>query len=110
MPQSPILGPRTGRERSTTQPSVAAKGAVGNGGRRPAESAVTTNYVSTFILTSPESTASAGTEPRKAGSIAALQLELLRAGPSRFTSDDLLFEVHVCRRGIEAGQIGSAQV
>lgn len=61
---------------------------------------MTTNYFQTFITVSPDSKAKVSAVPSKAGSIAALQHALLSADPYRFTSDDLLFEVHAQRKEI----------
>lgn len=63
---------------------------------------MTTNYTEAFITVSPDSTATAGTTPTKAGSIAQIQHELLTRRPYHYTSDDLLFEVHAIRQGIAA--------
>lgn len=63
---------------------------------------MTTNYTEAFITVSPDSTATAGTTPTKAGSIAQIQHELLTRQPYHYTSDDLLFEVHAIRQGIAA--------
>lgn len=63
---------------------------------------MTTNYTEAFITVSPDSTATAGTTPTKAGSIAQIQHELLTRQPYHYTSDDLLFEVHALRQGIAA--------
>ncbi|QQB32238.1 hypothetical protein I6I07_16135 [Achromobacter deleyi] len=63
---------------------------------------MTTNYTEAFITVSPDSTATAGATPTKAGSIAQIQHELLTRQPYHYTSDDLLFEVHVIRQGIAA--------
>lgn len=59
-----------------------------------------TNYRDTFITVSPDTTATRGGESPKPGSIAEIQLRLLRAAPYRLTSDELLFAVHVERAGI----------
>ncbi|MFY4258913.1 DUF6157 family protein [Achromobacter xylosoxidans] len=61
---------------------------------------MTTNYTATFITASPDSTATAGTTPAKANSIAQLQHALLTRHPYHYTSDDLLFEVYAIRNGI----------
>lgn len=61
---------------------------------------MTTNYTATFITASPDSTATAGTMPAKANSIAQLQHALLTRHPYHYTSDDLLFEVYAIRNGI----------
>lgn len=50
-----------------------------------------TNYFSTLILTSPDCPAKVGTAPPRAGTIAAIQYELLRAAPYQMDSDELLF-------------------
>ena len=63
---------------------------------------MTTNYTEAFITVSPDSTATAGTTPTKAGSIAQIRHELLTRQPYHYTSDDLLFEVHALRQGIAA--------
>jgi hypothetical protein len=61
---------------------------------------MTTNYFQTFITASSDSKAEVGTVPAKVGGIASLQYTLLIEQPYTFTSDDLLFEVHVQRNGI----------
>ena len=61
---------------------------------------MTTNYISTFIGVSPDTTARAGTTPTKPETVAGLQHVLLTAKPYGLTSDDLLFEVHASRNGI----------
>jgi hypothetical protein len=60
----------------------------------------TTNYADTFIAVSPDSPVTAADMAPKPGSVAAMQLELLRAKPYGLTSDDLLFEVHARRNDI----------
>lgn len=64
---------------------------------------MTTNYVDTFITVSPDSRVETALVPAKAGSIAQIQHQLLVAQPYRFTSDELLFEVHAIRNGIAPG-------
>lgn len=61
-----------------------------------------TNYCNAFITVSPDSTATNGREPEKAGSVAQIQYALLRERPYHFTSDDLLFEIHARRKQIAA--------
>jgi len=61
---------------------------------------MTTNYVNTFILVSPDSRATAGTPPSKPGTVAYLQYQLLQESPYGLTSDEILFEVHALRNGI----------
>jgi hypothetical protein len=63
---------------------------------------MTTNYVQTFITVSPDSAAKVGTIPSREGTIASQQHALLTAQPYRFTSDELLFEVHAMRTGIDS--------
>lgn len=65
---------------------------------------VTTNYVRTFMTASPDCPVARGTVPTKLGSIAQLQHALLSDQPYRFTSDELLFEVHAIRNGIDAAE------
>lgn len=60
---------------------------------------MTTNYHDSFIAVAPDCRAERGEEP-KPGTVAALQLELLRAAPYAHSSDDLLFEVHARRGGL----------
>lgn len=70
----------------------------------------TTNYADTFIAVAADCPVTRGETPAKAGSIAALQLELLQAQPYALTSDDLLFEVHARRVGIADADRASARV
>lgn len=60
---------------------------------------MTTNYTEAFIAVSPDCPAAAGVQP-KPGTIAALQLALLREKPYGYTSDDLLFEVYARRNDV----------
>lgn len=60
---------------------------------------MSTNYFQTFITASPDSKVEKGTVAARPGSIAQLQLALL-SEPYRFTSDELLFEVHAIRNEI----------
>jgi len=60
---------------------------------------MTTNYSSTFIAASPDSSAVRGTAPKE-NSVGAIQLKLLRERPYSLTSDELLFEVHAHRNNI----------
>ena len=54
---------------------------------------MTTNDRNAFITASPDSMATRGEPPPKAGSVAAIQHQLVRGNPYAFTSDDVLFEV-----------------
>jgi hypothetical protein len=65
---------------------------------------MTTDYVSTFIAVADDCPATAAEVPPTTGrapSVAALQYALLVDSPYALTSDDLLFEVHARRVGIE---------
>lgn len=67
---------------------------------------MTTNYVSTFIEIAEDCPVDvAAIPPVKDGAaktVAALQYELIAENPYRYTSDDVIFEVHAQRRGIAA--------
>ncbi len=62
----------------------------------------TTNYRSTLILPSPDSTASTATPPPKPGTVAAMQHERLAEAPYGLTSDDLIFGIHADRAEVDA--------
>ena len=61
----------------------------------------TTNYRNTLITVSPDTSADQAHIPDRSGTIAALQYALLIAQPYAMTSDDLIFEVHAIRSGID---------
>lgn len=65
---------------------------------------MTTNYRSTFIAVAPDCPAAVAEEPPSGAqpTVASLQYELLRDRPYELTSDDLLFEVHMVRSGLDA--------
>jgi hypothetical protein len=63
---------------------------------------VTSNYRDTFITVAADCPADRGLVPPREGSIAGLQHALLTADPYRWTSDDLLFEVHARRHALPA--------
>ncbi|MGW9627486.1 DUF6157 family protein [Microbacterium sp. NPDC055521] len=65
----------------------------------------TTNYTNTFIEVSEDCPAAYGVEPPIAEnlSIAALHYRLLSEEPYTRTSDDVLFETHALRKGIDPG-------
>ncbi|MFM6931169.1 MAG: DUF6157 family protein [Novosphingobium sp.] len=62
---------------------------------------MTTDYFSTFITASPDSTVLQGVPPAKPETIAGRQYALLSQQPYACTSDELLFEIHCQRSGIE---------
>lgn len=66
-----------------------------------------TNYFSTLILASPDCPAKAGTAPPKAGTIAAIQYDLLSASPYRMNSDELLFAVESKHKGVKRGELAA---
>lgn len=70
---------------------------------------MTTNYRDTFIAVSADCPVSAGVAPARSDSVAGLQYALLLAHPYGFTSDDLLFEVHARRQGIEESDRAAAR-
>lgn len=63
----------------------------------------TTNYTNTFIEVSEDCPAECGVEPPIAEnlSIAALHHRLIGEAPYTRTSDDVLFETHALRKGID---------
>lgn len=70
---------------------------------------MTTDYFSTFITASPDSTAIQGVPPAKPETIAGLQYALLSQHPYSRTSDELLFEIHCRRSGIDCAVKGAAR-
>ena len=62
---------------------------------------MTTDYFSTFITASPDSKAEQGVPPAKPETIAGWQYALLSQHPYSRTSDELLFEIHCRRSGID---------
>lgn len=70
---------------------------------------MTTNYRNAFILVATDCPAAMGSEPAKAGTIAAIQLALLREAPYAMTSDDLLFETHAIRAGLTSSERATAR-
>ncbi|MGO1560392.1 Bll7858 protein [Actinomycetales bacterium JB111] len=64
-----------------------------------------TNYTGTFIQVAEDCPVTAAEQPPAGGrapSVAALQYALVSARPYELTSDDVLFDVHATRQGIEA--------
>jgi hypothetical protein len=70
---------------------------------------MTTNDFDTFITASPDSKATHGTTPAKAGTIAEIEYRLLSAQPYGLTSDELLFEVEAERKAIAANARDAAR-
>jgi hypothetical protein len=70
---------------------------------------MSTNYSDTLILVSPDCPRSIAEIPEKAGSIAALQHELLARSPYAITSDDLLFEVYARRHEVAQDERAAAR-
>src|SRR5262245_49509652 len=68
-----------------------------------------TNYTSTFITVSPDTKARHGTVPHKAGSIRAIQHELLAPQPYGYTSDDVIFLTHARRADIPRAEWKAAR-
>ena len=63
-----------------------------------------TNYRATLITVAPDTKATTSIVPNKAGTIAALQYELVANAPRKHTSDDVLFLVYSRRRGLRPTQ------
>lgn len=70
----------------------------------------TTNYLDTLILPSPDCRALAATFPVNPGTVAAMQYERLAANSYVYTSDDLQFDIHADRKGIEPEERGPARM
>jgi Family of unknown function (DUF6157) len=64
-----------------------------------------TNLFNTLILASSDCGATEGTTPTKAGTIAAIEHEMITAAPYGMTSDELLFAVEVRRKNVKAGKL-----
>lgn len=64
-----------------------------------------TNYQSTLILPAEDCRATEATVPAKAGSIAALQYEMMNAHDYAHTSDDVLVTVEAQRKGISTADL-----
>jgi Family of unknown function (DUF6157) len=69
----------------------------------------TTNYQSTLILPSPDSTATSARIPKKADSVAGLQHAIIGAAPYEMTSDDVVFEVFARRSQVGEGDRDAAR-
>jgi hypothetical protein len=70
-----------------------------------------TNYTSTFIEPAEDCKAVAGTQPpaKDEPTVAQLQYELISAHPYRYTSDEVIFEIHTRRNGIPAAKREAAR-
>lgn len=71
-----------------------------------------TNYYDTFIEVAQDTKAVRGTEPSRKGdkmTIAALQYALLAENPYRYTSDDVIFQVHAIRNQLPQGELARAR-
>jgi hypothetical protein len=67
----------------------------------------TTNYTNTFIEVAENCKADTGIEPplrEGKKSIARMQYELIKSNPYKYTSDELLFELHVIKNQISDDQ------
>jgi Family of unknown function (DUF6157) len=69
----------------------------------------TTNYQSTLILPSPDSTATSAQIPKKVDSVAGLQHAIIGAAPYEMTSDDVVFEVFARRTQVSDGDRAAAR-
>jgi hypothetical protein len=68
----------------------------------------TTNYINSFILIAEDCPATtAQIPPDKAGekTIASLQFEIVKKNPYKYTSDDVLFQVHALRNEVTKGEM-----
>ena len=72
----------------------------------------TTNYYNTFIELAedcPVKTAEAPPQKGKDKTVALLQFELIKDNRYKYTSDDILFRVHVIKNNISHQEVGSAR-
>lgn len=72
----------------------------------------TTNYTNTFITVAPDCKAAAGEVPPlkpNGPSVANLQFDLISKHPYKFTSDDILFQVHANRNGLKPQEYKKAR-
>ena len=66
------------------------------------------NYVNTFICVAKDTRTTTGKEPPErdgSPSVARLQYELLTSKPYKLTQEEILFEVHVQRLDLNAGDV-----
>jgi hypothetical protein len=71
----------------------------------------TTNYTSALIAPADDCKAAAGTLPpaKDEPTVAQLQFEMISAHPYRYTSDEIIFEIHARRNGIPAAKREAAR-
>jgi hypothetical protein len=72
----------------------------------------TTNYFDTFIEVADDTKATCGIIPLSKGdkkTIAEMQYELIAKNPYKFTSDDVLFRVFVCKNNIPETEYAKAR-
>lgn len=69
----------------------------------------TTNYTNAFILVASDYNLKAAKKEAKAGTIAALQLEIALNNPYKYTSDELLTLVYMKRRDMEMDEFEIAK-
>ncbi|HWV57668.1 MAG TPA: DUF6157 family protein [Longimicrobiales bacterium] len=69
----------------------------------------TTNYTNTFIACADDCPVETGCAPpeKEPPTIAWLQYEIIRNNPYRFTSDDVVFLVHLARSGLDPSDSGA---
>jgi len=65
------------------------------------------NYTNCFIMVSAGCKAEFGTAPTKAGTVAALQYEMLAASPYRHTSEDVIFGAYEARNLPDTADLGA---
>ncbi len=72
----------------------------------------TTNYEQTFIAVADDCPVSTGEAPPMKGgkkTVATLQFEILAENPYKYTSDDVLFQVHAIRNEIRKADMQAAR-
>jgi hypothetical protein len=71
-----------------------------------------TNYTNAFIEVAEDSRAGAGTVPPEKAipTIARMQYDRLHGNPYRYTSDELIFEIHAERQGIKKSEWEKARM
>lgn len=72
----------------------------------------TTNYINTFIEVSSDTRAEVGTTPiskKDIPTIAEMQYKLISSNPYRYTSDDVIFQVHAQRSDLSKSEMDAAK-